>query len=341
MGLKIPHEEFVKSDWGSIKKSLVFILSWTITLIVGVTFCFGCGWIVYNLGVNNGVTPAEKLAIEGGENLFYYGLLSVTSLTIIYVYIKRFSKTYFFKYTSWALAIGIIINLLFLIGGICGVLNPPKPTQADALVCTSLEDQLIDAQSATVPIRTNLGSGTAFAVVDNNTLLTAYHVIDGADDIYASYVSGRVNMTVLFTAPEFDVALLKIEKPTSNHLELTSNYKLADPIYVMGYPGNAFSAGQASLSTGIISRVLTNEDLKLTEISVPSGLEIVQTDAAVNPGNSGGPLINKCGVVGIISAMSDKNGLQDYGFVSEQGISYAISSKTAASRFNLPISNSQ
>jgi len=83
--------------------------------------------------------------------------------------------------------------------------------------------------------------------------------------------------------------------------------------------------------------VLSNEDLRLTNDSMPVGMELVQTDAAVNPGNSGGPLVGRCGVVGIVSAMSDKNRLGDYGFVSEQGISYAVSTTTIQRQLNLSV----
>ncbi len=87
----------------------------------------------------------------------------------------------------------------------------------DVAVCTSLEDQYNRAIPAVVPIGTNLGTGTAFAVNDATTLLTAYHVIEGATEVYANWTSGRVGIAVVDTAPEFDLALLKIEKPLEGY----------------------------------------------------------------------------------------------------------------------------
>jgi S1-C subfamily serine protease len=78
----------------------------------------------------------------------------------------------------------------------------------------------------------------------------------------------------------------------------------------------------------------------MTSTDSPEGFEIIQTDAAINPGNSGGPLIGKCGVVGVVVAISDTSELSDYiGAVSEQGIGYVVSAKSVASKFGLPISD--
>lgn len=203
--------------------------------------------------------------------------------------------------------------------------------------CTSLEDQLNTMQQATVPIATNKGTGTAFLISNEGHLLTAYHVVEGANKVYANYTTGEVPISIVKTAPEYDLALLRANKKVGESAYLTSNYAVSDRLYVLGYPGNTFSAGQASLSSGILSRILTNEDLKLNDKNTPAWLEVLQTDAALNPGNSGGAIFNQCGIVGIVSAKSDSRELQEYGIVSEEGISFAISSKTAAKKFNLEL----
>ena len=205
----------------------------------------------------------------------------------------------------------------------------------DPGVCTTPKQQFSAHGSAIVPIATNFGTGTGFAVGNNTTILTAYHVVEDATSIIANYSAGEVKMEVIETAPQYDLALLKIDKPTSSFFSLSESYATADDVYVYGYPGNSLTAGPPSLTTGIISRVVDLASLRMTSQDAADGLEIIQTDAAINPGNSGGPLIGSCGVVGIVSFISDTSELHQYlGSVSEQNIGFAISSKTAKNAFS-------
>jgi len=203
-----------------------------------------------------------------------------------------------------------------------------------ANVCSSPRQQFNYNSAAVVPIETNLGYGTGFAVLNQTTILTAYHVIEGSSSIKANYASGSIGMTVIDTAPQYDLALLTVDEPTGAYFTLSHNYMAGDEVLAYGYPGNALSAGAPSLSGGIVSRELTTEDLRMTSSDIPSGLVIIQTDAAINPGNSGGPLIGSCGVIGIVSFTSDTGRMSEYfGSVSEQNIGFAISAKTAKSAF--------
>lgn len=316
-----------------IIRTLLFVASWVVTFVFGVLFCVGCIWYVTLLTSTEGVPTT----IETSRYLVNYGILSVLTLTVVYLLVRKLKKVRFLKYASWALLIGIAINAIIFITSLSWLVSIHPQTSASVDQCTSLAQQLTVANGAVIPIETDLGSGTAFAVGPDGTYLTAYHVVNGAKSVNASLVSGKKPLTVQRTAPEYDIAVLKLDEPTPSYLRLTSKYIQADPVYAYGYPANAFTAGNPSLSSGLISRVLTNEHLKWTDEAIPSGLEMIQTDAAVNPGNSGGPLINKCGVVGVVSAVSDRNQLSDYGFVSEQGISYAISAKTISNRFGFKI----
>lgn len=201
---------------------------------------------------------------------------------------------------------------------------------------------LSQAQSATVPIGTDKGTGTGFYVTDDGKILTAYHVIEGVNELYINYATGKVPLTVVDRAPDYDLALLTPSSPLKeqiSYLRLTANYAVGDSVMAIGFPGNALFAGQSSVSAGVISRIIGTDDLKLNEANMPSNMEIVQTDSALNHGNSGGPLFGRCGVVGIVNSKSDNIGLAQYGLSSEEGISYTISSKSAAARFSLPIAN--
>lgn len=312
----------------TVKKVFILIASWLCTLVFGFFFCAICLDLVVQLGTS----PTDEKSL-----IFFTALLCATSLILIHKFLKKFSKIKFFKYASWAIFIGAMLNILVLLVNAYMIVAPTFQTQEDTSTCTTLDQQLGVAMGAIVPIMTDFGTGTAFAVDDNYTLVTAYHVVDGATDIYANYASGRVEISVIDTSPEFDIAILRIAEPTPDHLTFTSRYYLADQVYAYGYPANTFYAGQPSLSSGIVSRIIENDSLKLNDQSIPDGLEIIQTDASVNPGNSGGPLINSCGAIGVIDAQS--NLLQLQSVVSEQNINYAISSKTVSERFSLLISD--
>jgi len=262
------------------------------------------------------------------------GLLGIILILILIILTNKVRKKNYFFHLRIGLFIGLGIYSLILTLGI--IMNfTPKPNVNDVGFCSTPRQQYNSHGSAIVPIATNLGIGSGFAVNNNNTILTAYHVVEGASTIFANYSSGKVKMEVLDTAPQYDLAILKIEKPTDSFFRLSDTYSISDDVYAYGYPGNSLTAGPPSLSSGIISRVIDIASLRMTSQAAADGLEIIQTDAAINPGNSGGPLIGNCGVVGIVSSISDTNSLHQYfGSVSEQNIGFAISSKTANKVFS-------
>ncbi len=285
-------------------------------------------------------------SIDAGERIS--GAIGFMGLVILFITIlllrkstKAGSLLRSFRVGLW---VGVGIYSLILIVGIGGIASRSisQLSGTSNMCMSSPKDILFRTEQATVPIATDFGTGTAFAVGDTHTLLTAYHVIDGADRIYANYDSGDVQIEVLTVAPELDLALLRIQEPVAGYLNLTSNYQLGDEVYVLGYPDNALTAGHASLTGGVLSRVIDHDTLTLNipDEAVPQNLEMIQTDAMINPGNSGGPLVNRCGVVGVVSSKSDSGQLSDYlGISSEQGINFAVSSKSAANEFNLKILN--
>lgn len=307
--------------------------AWVTVPILGIVL------ILFSSVVGNSIVGDYTDGQDVARFVLLNSVVGLIALAIIVLAVWNARRRVYVHHLLIGLWIGIGLYGLMLVGGTVGVLSGTLSEAGNSIgSCSSAQEQYAQHASAVVPIRTNLGSGTAFAIDPGGTLLTAYHVVAGARTVVASYSSGEVPIEVLSTAPEYDLALLKLGEPTPNHFNITSSYSTTDLVYAYGYPGNALEAGPPSLSGGIVSRVLTTADLRMTDGSFPDGLEIIQTDAAINPGNSGGPLIGKCGVIGVVQSISDSSQLSRYiGVVSEQGIGYAVSVKSAALEFNLPI----
>ncbi len=305
---------------------------------------FGVISLLFSLLLSGAFGPDPLADGAGPKYAVATGFFGLVVLLFLILFITKPKKLNpFWELFVVGLWIGVGLYTLILAGGAIAFVshNSISQDQANVGACTSLSNQLYKLEASTIPIATDKGWGTAFAVGDSDTLLTAYHVIDGAERVFANYASGEVPIEVIRVAPELDLALLRMDRQDSDgYLTLTSQYRLGDELYAFGYPGNALTAGQASLSKGVLSRIIDNEGLVLNSQGepVPVSLEMIQTDATVNPGNSGGPLVNKCGVVGVISARSDSARLNDYiGIASEQGINFAISAKTASQEFGLMI----
>lgn len=137
-------------------------------------------------------------------------------------------------------------------------------------------------------------SGTGFALSPNGYLITNYHVIKDADSVYVQNNKGEsYKVETLYIDPEFDIAVLHINDPAFKNLGAVpytfkkSNSDLGEDVYTIGYPKDdvVYGKGYLSSSTGF------GGDSIAYQISIP-----------VNPGNSGGPLMDSKGnVIGIIS----------------------------------------
>jgi len=147
-----------------------------------------------------------------------------------------------------------------------------------------------DAIKAVVTIRTNVGQGTGFIIDQQGYLVTNAHILNGGNKIVAlTYNQEILDVDLVGYNSDFDIALLKI-KGNYEILELADSEKISvgEKVIAIGNPLGL----QFSVSEGIVSGV---------HRLGPNNLEaFIQTDAALNPGNSGGPLINKEGkVIGI------------------------------------------
>ena len=168
----------------------------------------------------------------------------------------------------------------------------------------------------------NNGIGSGVLISHDCFILTAAHVVDGSTKIKVRTQDGKLrDATVLFSEKSADIALLKLDIPDGNLAHATlgdsDNMAVGQNVYAIGSPYGM----ENSFSSGIVSAFRNFNALYDGTVNI----EFIQTDAAINSGNSGGPLFNSNGeVVGIASSILTVSG----GF---QGIGMAVTSNTVKS----------
>lgn len=177
----------------------------------------------------------------------------------------------------------------------------------------------------------DFGIGSGVVVNDEGDILTALHVIGGATEITVTYADGtEATAEIRAAEPQNDIAVLHPEEPPG----LIVPAILGNP-FAMKIGDEAFAVGNpmgltASLSAGVISGF--NRSIPVGENGEQRLERLIQFDTAVNPGNSGGPLLNREGqVVGIVTALANPS--EQNFFV---GIGFAVPIGTAVSVAGAP-----
>ena len=174
-----------------------------------------------------------------------------------------------------------------------------------------------------VPPQEGTATGSGFVVDDRGFILTNAHVVDGAEEVSVSFEEGEANVDAELKGidPSTDLAVLKVDPDDVDLQPLplgnSSDVRVGDPVVAIGNPFGF----TRTVTTGIVSALQR-------QIEAPNGFsipDVIQTDASVNPGNSGGPLLDADGrVIGINSQIA--TGGTSSGSV---GIAFAIPVNTA------------
>jgi S1-C subfamily serine protease len=172
--------------------------------------------------------------------------------------------------------------------------------------------------------------GTGVVIIDNGTILTNLHVVSGAKRLLVRFANGHESEAQLVGAmPENDLAVLRASSLPDDleaaTMRSTADLRPGDEVIAVGHP---FGIGP-SVSSGVVSGLKR-------EFRSPEGertlSNLIQFDAAANPGNSGGPLVTMDGhVVGIVTAILNPS--EQRTFI---GIGFAVPIESAAGGAGMP-----
>jgi putative serine protease PepD len=196
-----------------------------------------------------------------------------------------------------------------------------------AAVYKRVKDAVVEVHTSTGGQSTPFGgqtpgeaTGSGFVIDEEGHIVTNQHVVDGAQSVRVQFSDGtEVDAEIVGTDPSTDIAVLDVDRPSSELTPLrfasTGSLEVGDSVAVVGSPFGL----EGTLTTGVISGVGR-------EIQSPNGFTIenaVQTDAALNHGNSGGPVLDTEGrVVGVAAQIRSDSGGSD-------GVGYAVPGDTA------------
>ena len=207
------------------------------------------------------------------------------------------------------------------------------PPAFSARVYQAIQPSLVLIQTKfpeTEGAETDNGLGSGVVIDYSGDILTSLHVVDNASEILVTFADGTKSPAVIVAEqPETDIAVLRALQPSEQVLPATlgnpNAMRVGDEAYVVGNPFGLYS----SMSAGVISGF----DRSFQPTEGAQTLEgLIQIDAAVNPGNSGGPLLNRSGhVIGIVTGIV--NPTEENFFI---GIGFAVPINVAVSGMGSP-----
>lgn len=217
--------------------------------------------------------------------------------------------------------IALVLLALLVVSSTAGAANYRKlfeRADPSVVVLYTVERQVAPLSESGEVALPGLGSG--FVVDKEGHVMTAAHVVQTADLVQVEFIDGtRVTAAVVASDPVKDVALLKLDKIPDGlkpaKLGDSEKMRVGDEIFVIGAPYGLTH----TLTVGHISARHKNERGSMGVVQA----ETFQTDAAINQGNSGGPMFNQRGeVIGIVSYIRSQSGGSD-------GLGFAVTSNAA------------
>ena len=165
--------------------------------------------------------------------------------------------------------------------------------------------------------RAEIAYGTCFAVSPDGLLLTALHVVERDGPLRVRLADGRIaRAEVVATDPDHDLALLRANAATPAYLSLAEEgrIRLGERVFTLGFPVVELLGPEPKFTEGVISSVTGNVGEALLQISVP-----------VQPGNSGGPLLDEQGrVVGVVVQVASLGAFLDLAGTLPQNVNFAV-----------------
>jgi S1-C subfamily serine protease len=174
------------------------------------------------------------------------------------------------------------------------------------------------------------GVGTGVVIVDTGIILTNLHVVYGFDRVKVTFADGlESDAMIIGIAPEHDLAVLQAltipDDLAAATLRSTQDLRPGDQVVAVGFPFGIGPSASAGVVSGLRREYRSAEGKRLLT-------NLIQFDAAVNPGNSGGPLVTADGeVVGIVTAILNPN--RQRVFI---GIGFAVPIENAAAAVGIP-----
>ncbi len=233
----------------------------------------------------------------------YYKMLAV--------YFRSLMKHFIF------IALSLLVSGCTAAADLSNVFDRVDPA---VVVIQTKESVTLDSSEGVKKISTG-GLGSGVIIDKNGLIMTAAHVVENADQVNIHLVDGRIfSATILSASTLADVALIQINDPPKDLAFVkpwdSNKVKIGEQVFVIGSPYGL----DHTLTVGYLSgRRITDGEESLMD------LEFLQTDAAVNQGNSGGPLFNKEGrLIGIVSHIRTQSG-------GNEGLGFAASINMAKS----------